>query len=660
MENDVFKKEIQQLILKKDYTNKKLKEKIKMIFEKNNFETIQYLYNISTGNGTFASFVGEIFLEKKDYINAYKYFKLSTRNDNFIGMLHLANLYERGLGVEKDIKKAIYILKFLETKIEHSKVYFKIGYFYEMGLGVEKNCEKAINYYKRALESGDKLSAYNLGMLFLKKGNKEVALKYLKRAEEFGYIQALNSLGRFYEEEKNYELAIDYYEKAAEQNSGNAFLNLGFIYEKGKGVEKNIDQAKIYYEKAIEQGNYKAKEVLSYLEGTDNKQLNSLLIDYEKNKSNMNYLFVLGTAYLNTKNYKKAIEYYKRSLGLGCERAKLQLAKAYFFNKDYEEAMELYHELEDTKNPIIYNSLAKIYTYWEDYNAALYCIQQSLKTSDDDRTKVLLIEIYIKMRDYIKAFEIFRTINVMTSKLKVLEIGVCINLKEYEKAIELINKEIHQKSNDWAYKPRLMLNKAFCYLKLNDFKKSKEIYENIMEFSDKLSQPYIESEKRITYLNIVKLKTELKSEEEVWVEKEIENIEEKLLIDESIKTELLDNKITEEEIITEKIKEENSENLLKQVVDEIIDIKTEKENFKRLELITEGKIEKSKSNDVIFYAVGGGDEIGASSYYLEIDGKKFLIDSGLRINPNEFGENYPRFSNLGVYPELRVHSIPNY
>lgn len=646
MKNDLLKKEIQQLILKNDYTNEELKEKIKEIFEENNSETIRYLYNISTGNGTLASLVGEFFLEKKDYINAYKYFKLSTRNDNFIGMLHLSGLYEQGLGVEKDIKKVIDILKFLETKIEHSKVYHKLGYFYEMGLGVEKNYEKSIDYYKRALKIGDTLSAYNLGMLFLKKGNKEDSLKYLKRAEKFGYVQALNSLGRFYEEEHNYELAINYYKKAAEHNHGNAFLNLGFIYEKGKGVKRNIEQAKFYYEKAVEQGNYKAREILSYLEGTDDKQLNSLLIDYEKNKSNKNYLFVLGTAYLNTKDYKKSIEYYKRSLGLGYEKAKLQLAKAYFFNKDYEEAMELYHELEDTKNPVIYNSLAKIYTYWEDYDTALYCIQQSLKISSDDRTRILLIEIYIKMREYKKAFEVFGTINIMTSKLKVLEIGVCINLKEHEKAIELINKEIDQKSNDWINKPRLMLNKAFCYLKLNDFKKSKEIYENIMEFSDKMSQPYIEAEKRIVHLNIIELKKEIIIEEDVLVNKEIESIEEKLLIDESIETELLDNKIIEEEIITEKIEDEKSEKLLKEVTDEIIDIKIEKENFKRLELITEGKIEKSKSNNVIFYAIGGGDEIGASSYYLEIDGKKFLIDSGLRITPNQFGENYPRFSNL--------------
>lgn len=646
MENDYFKKEIQQLILTDKYTKKELKEKIAIKIAKGNSDITKYIYNLSTGNGILGSLVGEIFLEKKDYINAYKFFRLSTRNDNFIGMLHLSGLYEKGLGIEKDIKKAIDILKFLETKIEHSKVYQKLGYFYEMGLGVEKNYEYSINYYQKALKIGDKLSAYNLGMLFLKKNNKKEALRYLKLAEGFGFIQALNSLGRFHEEEGHYELAINYYKKSAEHNHGNAFLNLGFIYEKGKGVEKNINQAKIYYEKALEQGNYKAREILSHLEGADDKQLNLLLIDYEENKNNMNYLFVLGTAYLKTKNYKKAIEHYKRSLGLGCEKTKLQLAKTYFFNKNYEEAVELYHELEDTKNPIIYNSLAKIYTYWEDYDTALYCIKRSLKIFNNDRTKILLIEIYIKMKEYKKVFEVFKTINVMTSKLKILEIGVCINLREYEKAIELINKEINQKANDWAYKPRLMLNKAFCYLKLNNLKKSKEIYENIIKFSDEMSQPYIEAEKRITHLNIMELKTELKIEEEICVKTEIKEIEERLLIDESVETELLDNKITEKEIMIEKIEEEKSEKLLKEVVDEIIDIKIEKENFKRLELITEGKIEKTKLNNVIFYAVGGGDEIGASSYYLEIDGKKFLIDSGLRINPNEFGENYPRFSNL--------------
>lgn len=34
----------------------------------------------------------------------------------------------------------------------------------------------------------------------------------------------------------------------------------------------------------------------------------------------------------------------------------------------------------------------------------------------------------------------------------------------------------------------------------------------------------------------------------------------------------------------------------------------------------------------LFLPLGGGNEIGASCYYLEIDDTKLIIDAGIRIN----------------------------
>ena len=44
-----------------------------------------------------------------------------------------------------------------------------------------------------------------------------------------------------------------------------------------------------------------------------------------------------------------------------------------------------------------------------------------------------------------------------------------------------------------------------------------------------------------------------------------------------------------------------------------------------------------------FFSIGGGNEIGASSYFLQLDGTKFLLDSGIRLGSND---GFPRFSSL--------------
>ena len=45
----------------------------------------------------------------------------------------------------------------------------------------------------------------------------------------------------------------------------------------------------------------------------------------------------------------------------------------------------------------------------------------------------------------------------------------------------------------------------------------------------------------------------------------------------------------------------------------------------------------------LFFPIGGGNEIGASSYFLQLDGTKFLLDSGIRLGSND---SFPRFTAL--------------
>lgn len=49
-----------------------------------------------------------------------------------------------------------------------------------------------------------------------------------------------------------------------------------------------------------------------------------------------------------------------------------------------------------------------------------------------------------------------------------------------------------------------------------------------------------------------------------------------------------------------------------------------------------------------FAALGGGDEIGASSYLLQVDGKRVLVDAGLRLRGQRVYPDFPYISQVGM------------
>lgn len=51
----------------------------------------------------------------------------------------------------------------------------------------------------------------------------------------------------------------------------------------------------------------------------------------------------------------------------------------------------------------------------------------------------------------------------------------------------------------------------------------------------------------------------------------------------------------------------------------------------------------SKQSPNLFFPIGGGNEIGASSYFIQLNGVKFLLDSGIRLGSDK---SFPRFTAL--------------
>ena len=73
-------------------------------------------------------------------------------------------MYEFGLGVEKDSKEAVRLLR---LSAEQGFLYAQnnLGYMYENGLGVEKDLKEAVRLYRLSADQGNDTGKYYLNTL---------------------------------------------------------------------------------------------------------------------------------------------------------------------------------------------------------------------------------------------------------------------------------------------------------------------------------------------------------------------------------------------------------------------------------------------------------------------------------------------------------------
>ncbi len=119
-------------------------------------------------------------------------------------------------------------LRWYQVAADHGDPYAKnnLAILYEKGLGTEKNIPKAIKLYKEAAEVGHDTSIYNLGLYYETKAN----------SPDYAQAAAL------------YKKVID---RMADTKKFNCAPNdLGALYALGKGVEKNETEARYLFQQA--------------------------------------------------------------------------------------------------------------------------------------------------------------------------------------------------------------------------------------------------------------------------------------------------------------------------------------------------------------------------------------------------------------------------
>ncbi|WP_294373142.1 tetratricopeptide repeat protein [uncultured Clostridium sp.] len=156
-------------------------------------------------------------------------------NGNDEACLKLGDMYYRGIGVVKDIDKALK--------------------YYENGqkIGNLKCQNKSFEIYKILAEKGNSKYQYLVGKAYLEgkvvNQNIDTALQWYKKSAKNGYEEAK-------------KMVVKMYTMLAKNNNDSAMYEIGKCYYDGFCVEKDIVKAYDYFNKAAELGNVNAINIL--------------------------------------------------------------------------------------------------------------------------------------------------------------------------------------------------------------------------------------------------------------------------------------------------------------------------------------------------------------------------------------------------------------
>lgn len=199
-----------------------------------------------------------------NYQEALNEFTLLENSDEAKYVLYyLGEMHEKGLGVPKDINKAVSYY-YSAAKQGDDRGAVKIGKMYYLGSNVAQNFSEAYKWFYYAAKSDNAPAEYNLGLMYLEgtgvKQDFKNAFYYLKRSADRGYSLAQGEIGVLLYEGKgapqDYQEAIRYLLMSANQGNINAQMNLGeFLSNQSvKGAPINFVHAHKWYNIAAAYG----------------------------------------------------------------------------------------------------------------------------------------------------------------------------------------------------------------------------------------------------------------------------------------------------------------------------------------------------------------------------------------------------------------------
>ena len=266
-------------------------------------EKIQHDIDIDDDEEAFLSEVDDMIEAYESYDEGYKYYqdedyekavKCYTRSaelGNPEAMVALVELYSQPEYEMFDVDKAIYWMEQLAEEGD-ADTQRTVAEFYSNEEFQREDPEKAFYWYSRAAEQGDEEAIHALGTCYrdgygVKQDLSKAREWYAKiccedelddcrqstdekssREDQPAKKESASGTGGNVPNASSSDLdsqVFDIFTKAAEQGDGNAMNRLGLSYEFGLGTDKNFAKAVYWYTRAAGQGCDEAKENLKRL-----------------------------------------------------------------------------------------------------------------------------------------------------------------------------------------------------------------------------------------------------------------------------------------------------------------------------------------------------------------------------------------------------------
>jgi TPR repeat protein len=365
-------------------------------------------------------------LKLRYYRDAIQYCSVAAEQGNASSQSNLAEMYQKGWGVERNYAKAVQYYK-LSADQGDAGGQSGLGWMYKNGWGVERNYAKAVQYFKLSADQGNARGQSNLGVMYINGYGVDKdyakAIQYIKLAVDQGFANGQSNLGVMYQNgwgvERNYAKAVQYYKLAADQGDAGGLNNLGVMYHNGWGVERNYVKAVQYYKLAADQGfaNGQSNLGVMYINGFGVVKDYAKAVQYYKlaadqgdvgGQSGLGWMYLSGIGV--ERNYVKAIQYLKLAADQGDANAQDNLAAIYLngwgVEQDYGRAAEFYKLAADQGGTNAQHNLGVMYQSGigveRNYLKAIQYLKLAVDGGDENAKKNLetLCQKYNDFRPY--------------------------------------------------------------------------------------------------------------------------------------------------------------------------------------------------------------------------------------------------------------------
>ncbi len=337
---------------------------------------------------------------------------------------------------------------------------------------------------KLSVLSNQKRTAYmyELGKLYIKKGEYVKAEELFTKLKDYGIIKAsdrLSDIKEILKNESKVELAD---KKMLEQEKNLEKLDVEMIFnEAQKMLFSNPEKAKTYLEKIEKHKRLAAAYLAEYYMDKFDAENTKKWLENAAERGEVSSMYDLGLLYEEEKNYEEAEKWYKKALGKNYMIPLSRLGNIYEKKGDYKEAEKWYKKGVQNDNRGAIKSLALLYEI-EGNSEESEKLLIKLSEKNDFFGMLSLSEKYHNEKNYEEAEKIDKKLYELGAVDRINLIG---KAEEYKKNYEEAEKWYLIGANQGNIES--MLNLGIFYDKIKggkDKEKAAEWYEKAANLNE--------------------------------------------------------------------------------------------------------------------------------------------------------------------------------